>query len=103
MLLQVVPLARDIGRNLNPVRQADARDFPKGRVGLLRGHRPHLRADAPLLRRAFGTRIRRCLKEFEMYCRAGALDFFVFGFRPFRTSWLIVGTVLLPSEHFVQA
>src|SRR6266536_2255059 len=52
VLLKVVALARDVGRDLHLVRQADARDLPKGRVRLLRGVREHARADAALLRRS---------------------------------------------------
>src|SRR5947207_1277604 len=52
VLLQVVPLARDVGADLHTVRQPDARDLPKRRVRLLRGLRHHARADAALLRRA---------------------------------------------------
>src|SRR3989475_1241182 len=51
VLLEIVALARDVGRDLHLVRQADARDLPKGRVRLLRGMREHARADAALLRR----------------------------------------------------
>src|SRR5881396_1120290 len=52
VLLEIVALARDVGRDLHLVRQADARDLPKGRVRLLRGVREHARADAALLRGA---------------------------------------------------
>src|SRR6266542_2900377 len=52
VLLQVVALARDVGRDLHLVRQPDARDLPKGRVRLLRGVRVHARADAAPLRGA---------------------------------------------------
>src|SRR6478609_6359500 len=49
VLLEVVSDARDVGRDLHLVGQPHARDLPKGRVRLLRGHRPDLQADAPLL------------------------------------------------------
>src|SRR5437763_9638395 len=52
MLLEVVALARDVGADLLPVRQPDARDLPQRRVRLAGGVRVHARADAPLLRRA---------------------------------------------------
>src|SRR2546425_5750361 len=52
VLLKIVALARDVGRDLHLVRQADARDLPKRRVRLLRGMREHARADAALLRRS---------------------------------------------------
>src|SRR5207245_776505 len=51
VLLEVVPLAGDVGADLGAVRQPDARDLPKGRVRLLRRGRVHARADAALLRR----------------------------------------------------
>src|SRR5438876_2092367 len=56
VLLEIVALARDVGRDLHLVRQADARDLPKGRVRLLRGMREHARADAALLRRPAESR-----------------------------------------------
>src|SRR3954451_14128877 len=49
VLLEVVADARDVGRDLHLVREPHARDLPKGRVRLLRGHRPDLQADAALL------------------------------------------------------
>src|SRR5262249_46255942 len=52
VLLEVVPLAGDVGRDLEPVRQPDTRDLPKRRVRLLRSVREHARADPPLLRGA---------------------------------------------------
>src|SRR4029078_11510590 len=52
VLLQVVALAGDVGRDFEAVRQPDAGDFPKGRVRLLRGVREHAGADPPLLRGA---------------------------------------------------
>src|SRR5512138_2624641 len=45
-------------------------------------------------------RTRRCLYEFSVYCRAGALLLTLLFLRPLRTIWLIVGTIslrLLPS------
>src|SRR5262249_54767371 len=50
VLLEVVPLARDVGRDLLVVRQAHAGDLPQGAVRLLRGHRLDLEADPALLR-----------------------------------------------------
>src|SRR5207245_2841862 len=52
VLLQVVPLARDVGADLHLVRQAHTRDLAESRVRLLRGRRVHARADAALLGRA---------------------------------------------------
>src|SRR5579884_112145 len=51
VLLEVVPLARNVGPDLHAVREPDASDLPKRRIRLLRGLRHHARADAPLLRR----------------------------------------------------
>src|SRR4051812_7775226 len=50
VLLKVVFFAGNVGGHFLAVAQADAGDLPKGRVGLLRGHRLDLQADAPLLR-----------------------------------------------------
>src|SRR4029079_2657844 len=50
VLLEVVPDPRDVGRDLHAVGEAHARDLAERRVRLLRGHRAHLQADAPLLR-----------------------------------------------------
>src|SRR4029079_8284341 len=50
VLLQVVTLAGDIGADLHPVGQPDARDLAERRVRLLRGGRVDARADAALLR-----------------------------------------------------
>src|SRR5438067_10194723 len=52
VLLEVVPLAGDVGADLHAVRQADTRDLAESRVRLLRGGRVDARADAALLRRA---------------------------------------------------
>src|SRR5262249_17796132 len=52
VLLQVVALARDVGADLGPVREPDARDLPKRRIRLPRGLRHDARADAALLRSA---------------------------------------------------
>src|SRR5215207_2202432 len=52
VLLEVVPLARDVDGDLLLVRQPDARDLPQRRVRLPRRHRIDARADAALLRRA---------------------------------------------------
>ena len=49
VLLEVVADARDVGRDLHLVGEPHARDLAKGRVRLLRGHRAHLQAHAPLL------------------------------------------------------
>src|SRR4029453_4448318 len=53
VLLEVVPLAGNVGRDLEPVRQPDARDLAKSRVRLLRRVREHAGA-APPLRRGAG-------------------------------------------------
>src|SRR6266404_6873274 len=50
VLLQVVPLAGDVGADLDPVREPHARDLPQRRVRLLWRHRGHAGADPPLLR-----------------------------------------------------
>src|SRR4029079_16874287 len=42
-----------------------------------------------------GCWVRRCFTEFRVYCSAGALLLVFFALRPFRTSWLIVGTLCL--------
>src|SRR4029079_13496467 len=52
VLLQVVPLTGDVRRDLEAVRQPDARNLSKRRVRLLRGVREHAGADPPLLRGA---------------------------------------------------
>src|SRR5579859_1079944 len=49
VLLQVVPLAGDVGRGLAAARKAHAGDLPEGGVGLLGRHRLHDEADPPLL------------------------------------------------------
>ena len=77
VLLQVVALARDVGRDLLAVREAHARDLAQGRVGLLRRLGLDLQADAALLRA--GCRARATWRAVAA-CR-----------RPLRTSWLIVG------------
>ena len=64
VLLEVVTLAGDVGRDLHPVRQPHARDLAQRRVRLLRGRRVDARADAALLRgsaqrRRLGLRLRR--------------------------------------------
>src|SRR3954452_1460857 len=50
VLLQVVPLARDVARDLHAVRQPHAGDLAESRVRLLRRGRVHARADAATLR-----------------------------------------------------
>src|SRR6266576_5856094 len=56
VLLEIVAFARDVGRDLHLVRQADARNLPESRIRLLRGMREHARADAALLRRSAESR-----------------------------------------------
>src|SRR4051812_22296684 len=51
VLLQVVPLAGDVGRDLHRARDANAGALAQGRVRLLGRGRVHARADAPPLRR----------------------------------------------------
>src|SRR3954454_15005675 len=51
VLLEVVPLTRDVGRDLHPVRQPHARDLSQRRVRLLGRRRVDARADAAALRR----------------------------------------------------
>src|SRR3954466_14867557 len=51
VLLQVVALARDVARDLHPVRQAPPGALAKGGVRLLRGGRIHTRAHATALGR----------------------------------------------------
>src|SRR5262249_34478553 len=50
VLLQVVPLAPDVGRDLVPVGEPHAGDLPQRRVGLLGGRRPDDQAHPALLR-----------------------------------------------------
>ena len=52
MLLQIVTLARDVGRDFDLVRKSDAGDLAEGRVRLLRGGRVDAHAHAALLRAA---------------------------------------------------
>lgn len=49
VLLEVVTFTRNIGGNFSIIAQTHAGDLAKGRIGLLRRHRTHLRADAALL------------------------------------------------------
>src|SRR6266511_3360881 len=51
VLLQVVALAGDVGRDLDATRDAHAGDLAQGRVRLLRRGRVHARTDAAALRR----------------------------------------------------
>src|SRR4051794_41541515 len=51
VLLQVVALARDVGRDLDAARDAHTRDLAQGRVRLLGRRRVDARADAAALRR----------------------------------------------------
>src|SRR5664279_4936512 len=50
VLLEIVADARDVGRDLDPVREADPGDLAERRVRLLRGRRLDLGAHAPALR-----------------------------------------------------
>ena len=50
VLLQVVSLTGDVGRNLYLVGQPDSGDLAQSRVRLLGCRSPHLGADAPTLR-----------------------------------------------------
>ena len=50
VLLEIVPFSGDVGGDLNPVRQPDARNLPQRRIWLLGGRRIDASADAPLLR-----------------------------------------------------
>src|SRR5204863_10085058 len=50
VLLQVVPLARDVARDLHAVGEPHAGDLAESRVRLLRRGRVHARADAATLR-----------------------------------------------------
>src|SRR3954452_13993943 len=56
VLLQVVPLARDVGADFHAVRQPHAGDLAQSRVRLLRRLRHDARAHAALLRRAAESR-----------------------------------------------
>ena len=59
VLLEVVADAWDVGRHLDPARQADSGDLAKRRVRLLRRRRVDARADAAALRRSLqGGRLR---------------------------------------------
>src|SRR5512136_651150 len=51
VLLEVVPHARDVARELEPGREPDARHLAESRVRLLRGGGVHARGHAALLRR----------------------------------------------------
>ena len=85
MLLQVVALARDVGRDLDRAGDPDTRDLAQRGVRLLRRRREDARADAAAL--GSGTFFLRPLPDF----RPGVASFFVLALRPFRTSWLVVG------------
>ena len=50
VLLEVVPFATDIGRNLYPVGKPDTGNLSERRIGFLWRHGPHLDADASALR-----------------------------------------------------
>src|SRR5207249_467347 len=56
VLLEVVALAGDVGTDLLPVRQPNARNLPQSRIRLTRRIGVHASADAPLLRRALQRR-----------------------------------------------
>src|SRR5213592_775221 len=78
MLLQVVTDARDVGRDLDAVGQAHARDFAECRIRLLRGRGVDARAHAALLRRALqGGR-----RPLAALLRASVLDELVDGRHP---------------------
>src|SRR5207237_4352650 len=64
VLLEVVSLAGDVGRDLHAVRQPDARDLAQRGIRLLRRRRVDARADAALLRStAEGGRLRLRLRR----------------------------------------
>ena len=52
VLLKVMAYTTDISSNFHPISQSHSSDFTKRRVRLLRGHGPHLYANAPPLRTA---------------------------------------------------
>ena len=52
VLLQVVTLTRDVGRDLDPVGETNTRDLPEGRVRLLWRGRVYARAHSTTLRAA---------------------------------------------------
>src|SRR6266446_4971886 len=56
VLLQIVALARDVARHLEPVGQADARHLAQRRIGLFRRGRVDARAHPALLRARFHGR-----------------------------------------------
>src|SRR6185295_13930277 len=56
VLLEVVPDARDVGGDLDPVRQPHSGDLAEGRVGLLGGRGEHANAHPALLRRSLESR-----------------------------------------------
>src|SRR5215469_15337222 len=64
MLLQIVPLARDIARHLETVRQADPRHFAQRGIRLFRRSRVDASANAALLRAGFhrGNLVARYLR-----------------------------------------
>src|SRR3989454_2297969 len=78
VLLQVVADARDVGRDLDAVGQAHARNFAECRIRFLRGRGVDARAHAALLRRALqgGRRLLAAL------LRASVLDELVDGRHP---------------------
>src|SRR3954453_3017890 len=51
VLLEIVPLTRDVAGDLHPVGETDPGDLPQRRVGLLGGDRVDPGADAPALGR----------------------------------------------------
>src|SRR5688572_15478627 len=73
VLLQVVPDAGNVGGDLHPVDQPDARDLAKGRVRLLRGARHDLQADTTTLRRA-ATHGAGLLQGVQRAAERGRLD-----------------------------
>ena len=69
VFLEVVPLTRDVDGHFLGVGEPHTGDFAEGRIRLLRCHRPHLEADAPLLRAAIEH---RRLGEFPLRPAAAA-------------------------------
>src|SRR5206468_3332319 len=67
VLLEVVPFAGDVGRDLHPVREPDARHLAERRVRLLRRRRVDARADAAALRS--GEPALAALARLETGCR----------------------------------
>src|SRR3569832_191912 len=86
VLLQVVPLAGDVGGHFHAVRQAHARDLAQGRVRLLRRGRVNAHADATALRAG----LERGRVRFELRLGATELDELIDGGHSTLTSKILL-------------